>query len=107
LKGLGNIDVRNGFSGFQGGLENLVHEIRSLPKRAGDRACPALPSGRFDQGTTDMLRALSLAVLTALALPSLATEPPAGNTVVAQSSPAPQQTPKRDCEKKQDEGVSA
>jgi hypothetical protein len=54
-----------------------------------------------------MLRALSLAVLTALALPSLATEAPADNTVFAQSSPAPQQTPKRDCEKKQDEGVSA
>ncbi len=54
-----------------------------------------------------MLRALSLAVLTALALPYLATEPPADNTVVAQSSPAPQQAPKRDCEKKQDEGVSA
>jgi len=54
-----------------------------------------------------MLRALSLAVLTALALPSLAREAPADNTVVAQSSPAPQQAPKRDCEKKQDEGVSA
>ena len=54
-----------------------------------------------------MLRALSLAVLTVFALPSLATEAPADATVIAQSSPAPQQTPKRDCEKKQDEGVSA
>lgn len=54
-----------------------------------------------------MLRALSLAVLTVFAFPSFATEAPTGNTLVAQSSPAPQQTPKRDCEKKQDEGVSA
>lgn len=54
-----------------------------------------------------MLRALSLAVLTVFALPSFATEAPTGNTLVAQSNPAPQQTPKRDCEKKQDEGVSA
>ena len=53
-----------------------------------------------------MIRALSLAVLTVFALPSFAAEAPA-DTVVAQSNPAPQQTPKRDCEKKQDEGVSS
>jgi hypothetical protein len=78
-----------------------------LSKWAVHRAFPALASGCFDQGPTDMLRALSLAVLTAFALPTFATEAPAGNTVLAQSNPAPQQTPKRDCEKKQDEGVSA
>jgi hypothetical protein len=54
-----------------------------------------------------MLRALSLAVLTVFAFPSFATEAPADNAIVAQSKPAPQQTPKRDCEKKQDEGVSS
>jgi len=52
-----------------------------------------------------MLRILSLALLTILAAPSSATETPPDATVVAQERP-PQQTPKRDCERKQDEGVS-
>jgi len=54
---------------------------------------------------TDMLRILSLALLTMLAAPSFATEAPTDSTTVAQEQ-RPQQTPKRDCERKQDEGVS-
>jgi hypothetical protein len=53
-----------------------------------------------------MLRILSLAVLTILAAPAFATEAPADNTVVAQDQRPAQQSPKRDCERKQDEGVS-
>ncbi|MBF9196519.1 hypothetical protein [Microvirga terrestris] len=53
-----------------------------------------------------MLRIFSLALLTILAAPSFAMETPSENTVIAQDQRPPQQTPKRDCEKKQDEGVS-
>jgi hypothetical protein len=53
-----------------------------------------------------MLRILSLAMLTIFAAPSFAMEIPDDGTVVAQEQRPPQQTPKRDCEKKQDEGVS-
>jgi hypothetical protein len=52
-----------------------------------------------------MLRAICLATLMFLAAPSFAAEP-AEVTVVAQENKAPpQQTPKRDCERRQ-EGVS-
>jgi hypothetical protein len=54
-----------------------------------------------------MLRILSLAVLTAFAVPSHAADTPSNNTVIAQQQQAPQQTPKRDCERKRDEGVSS
>jgi len=54
-----------------------------------------------------MLRILSLVVLTALTVPSSAAEAPAGETVIAQDKQAPQQIPKRDCERKRDEGVSS
>ncbi|NBJ09304.1 hypothetical protein [Microvirga arsenatis] len=53
-----------------------------------------------------MLRILSLALLATVAVPSFATEAPREDTVIAQEQRAPQQTPKRDCERKQDEGVS-
>ena len=53
-----------------------------------------------------MLRIFSLALLTIVAAPSYATEAPTANTTVAQEQRPPQQTPKRDCERKQDEGVS-
>ncbi|MBA1155293.1 hypothetical protein [Microvirga mediterraneensis] len=54
-----------------------------------------------------MLRILSLAVLTAFAVPSHATDVSHDNRIVAQQQQAPQQTPKRDCERKRDEGVSS
>jgi hypothetical protein len=55
-----------------------------------------------------MLRILSLAVLTAFAVPSHATDVSHDHTMVAQQQQqAPQQTPKRDCERKRDEGVSS
>jgi hypothetical protein len=54
-----------------------------------------------------MLRILSLAVLTAFAVPSDAAEIPRDDTIIAQQQHAPQQTPKRDCERKRDEGVSS
>lgn len=53
-----------------------------------------------------MLRILSLALLTIVAAPASAMEAPIGSTVVAQEQRPPQQSPKRDCERKQDEGVS-
>src|SRR3712207_6963674 len=53
--------------------------------------------------TTDMLRALSLALLTIVAAPSFAAEAPTGSTIVAQEQRHPQQTPKRDCERKRSE----
>lgn len=53
-----------------------------------------------------MLRILSLVVLTASAAPAYATEISRDGTVIAQQQQAPQQTPKRDCERKRDEGVS-
>jgi hypothetical protein len=53
-----------------------------------------------------MLRALSLAVLIGFAAPSFATEAPADTTVAQQNQP-PQQTQKRDCERKRDEGVGS
>lgn len=53
-----------------------------------------------------MLRLIPLAILIALSVPSQAAEVASGD-VVAQQQQAPQQAPKRDCEKKQDEGVSA
>jgi hypothetical protein len=62
-------------------------------------------SGCFKQGTTGMLRIFSLALLTILAAPASATEIPTDSTVVAQEQ-RPQQAPKRDCERKQNEGVS-
>jgi hypothetical protein len=52
-----------------------------------------------------MLRIFSLALLTIVAAPSYATEAPADGAVIAQEQ-RPQQAPKRDCERKQDEGVS-
>ncbi|HEV2565278.1 MAG TPA: hypothetical protein VGU19_09355 [Microvirga sp.] len=54
-----------------------------------------------------MLRILSLAVLIAFAVPSHAADIPPNDTVIAQQQQAPQQTPKRDCERKRDEGVSS
>ncbi|WP_162820206.1 hypothetical protein [Microvirga calopogonii] len=54
-----------------------------------------------------MLRILSLAVLTAFAVPSHATDASPDKTIVAQQQQPPQQTPKRDCERKRDEGVSS
>ncbi|MEE1612985.1 hypothetical protein [Microvirga sp. CF3016] len=54
-----------------------------------------------------MLRILSLAVMTAFAVPSHAIGIPLSDTVIAQQQQAPQQTPKRDCERKRDEGVSS
>ena len=51
-----------------------------------------------------MLRLIPLAILIALSAPSRATEVVKGDVIVQQQ--APQQAPKRDCEKKQDEGVS-
>jgi hypothetical protein len=53
-----------------------------------------------------MLRILALGLLTTFATPSLAVEGATGNWVVAQEQKPVQQAPKRDCEKKQDEGVS-
>ncbi len=53
-----------------------------------------------------MLRLIPLAILIALSAPSQAAEVASGE-VVAQQQQTPQQAPKRDCEKKQDEGVSA
>lgn len=54
-----------------------------------------------------MLRILSLVVLTAFAAPSHAMDIPQSDRVIAQQQQAPQQTPKRDCERKRDEGVSS
>lgn len=54
-----------------------------------------------------MPRAMSLAVLTILSVPPQAHQ--AQDTLVLaqqQQQQTPQQAPKRDCEKKQDEGVS-
>ncbi len=53
-----------------------------------------------------MRLAISLAVLTILAAPSHAAQASNDTVVAQQQQQAPQQTPKRDCEKKQDEGVS-
>jgi len=53
-----------------------------------------------------MLRLIPLVILITLSVPSQAVEIHKGNAV-AQQQQAPQQAPKRDCEKKQDEGVSA
>jgi len=53
-----------------------------------------------------MLRILHLALLTIFAIPAYATEAPTDATVIAQEQRPPQQSPKRDCERKQDEGVS-
>jgi hypothetical protein len=52
-----------------------------------------------------MLRLIPLAILISLSAPAQAAETAKGD-VVAQQQQAPQQAPKRDCEKKQDEGVS-
>jgi len=54
-----------------------------------------------------MLRILSLAVLTAFAVPSHAADTAPDETIVAQQQQPPPQTPKRDCERKRDEGVSS
>jgi hypothetical protein len=53
-----------------------------------------------------MLRLIPLAILLTIAAPSYAAEPSEG-PVVAQQQQAPQQTPRRNCEKKKDEGVSS
>ena len=53
-----------------------------------------------------MLHAISLAVLTTLAAPSHAPQAP-DSIILAQQQQAPQQTPKRDCERKREEGVSS
>jgi len=50
-----------------------------------------------------MLKALSLIALVALSAPAFAVEPSA-DTQIAQQQQAPQQAPKRDCERRQ-EGV--
>jgi hypothetical protein len=52
-----------------------------------------------------MLHAISLAVLTILSAPSPAPQEP-GTIVLAQQQQPPQAAPKRDCERKRDEGVS-
>jgi hypothetical protein len=54
-----------------------------------------------------MLRLIPLAILIALSVPSQAAEVASGDVVAQQQQQTPQQAPKRDCEKKQDEGVSA
>ena len=54
-----------------------------------------------------MLRILSLAVLIAFAVPSHATGTDPDKTILAQEQQPPQQAPKRDCERKRDEGVSS
>lgn len=54
-----------------------------------------------------MLRAVSLAVLTILSAPSSATQPSDETVLAQQQRQPPQQTPKRDCERNRDEGVSA
>jgi len=55
-----------------------------------------------------MLRAFSLAVLTLLAAPSHAPLAPDALILSQQQQQPPQRTaPKRDCERKQEEGVSA
>ena len=53
-----------------------------------------------------MPRILSLALLTIFAAPAFAVEAPTDTTVIAQEQRPAQQSPKRDCERKQDEGVS-
>ena len=52
-----------------------------------------------------MLRLIPLAILLTIAAPSYAAEPSDGPVVAQQQSP--QQAPRRDCEKKKDEGVSS
>jgi hypothetical protein len=75
-------------------------------KRAGHRVSRTLAQAASTKERQTMLRVLSLAVLTAFAVPSHATEVSHDDTVIAQQQQAPQQTPKRDCERKRDEGVS-
>jgi len=53
-----------------------------------------------------MLHAIFLAVLTTLAAPSH-TPQASDSIILAQQQQAPQQTPKRDCERKREEGVSS
>ncbi len=52
-----------------------------------------------------MLRALSLAILIIASSPTLAIEASDETVVAQQQKPAPQSTPKRDCERNQD-GIS-
>ncbi|PVE24790.1 hypothetical protein DC522_09255 [Microvirga sp. KLBC 81] len=54
-----------------------------------------------------MLRAISLAVLTTLSALSSATQPSDEIVLAQQQQQPPQQSPKRDCERNRDEGVSA
>ncbi len=54
-----------------------------------------------------MLRLMSLAVLISISVPSYAVEAAREEVIAQQQGGTPQQAPKRDCEKKQDEGVSA
>jgi hypothetical protein len=94
------------FPVFKGMEIGSIHENWSSPDQAGHRSVPGLASGWFAQGTADMLRAVSLAVLMVFAAPSFAAETPSDSATVAQQKQAPPQSRKRDCEKKQDEGVS-
>jgi hypothetical protein len=66
----------------------------------------ALASQGFDEGPTDMLHAISLAVLTILAAPSPAPRESGLTILTQQQQQPPQAAPKRDCERKRDEGVS-
>ncbi len=54
-----------------------------------------------------MLRLMSLAILISVSIPSHEAEAAKDEVVAQQQGGTPQQAPKRDCEKKQDEGVSA
>jgi hypothetical protein len=54
-----------------------------------------------------MLHAISLAILTILTAPPEASQASDRVILAQQQQQAPQQTPKRDCERKRDEGVSA
>ncbi len=67
---------------------------------------PGIASGFLSGALAAMFRGISVVILMILAAPSHATETPAAG-ITAQQQQAPQQAPKRDCEKKQDEGVSA
>lgn len=53
-----------------------------------------------------MLRALSLALLMTIAAPSFTATAQKDGTVLAQQQQPSQQVPKRDCERKQEEGIS-
>jgi hypothetical protein len=87
-------------------FKRVLNACGKPSKKAGHQAYGALASGCLDQGTTDMLRIFSLALLTIFAAPASAMETPTDGSIIAQEQRPPQQSPKRDCERKQDEGVS-